>query len=198
MQQFKKTKIQNYKYAKIQKRTEMQQSKNGQNTKVCAFFPIERGPGGGGEQTQKQPPNATRCTWWWWWCWFKNRDWRERWHHWQNYQQVAVMLTLIMSVSGDNDASLSMVKLAAKKIFINEISLQKRTKLKFSKTSYKNMKHICLSLCETKANNSSLLEVRLHVDLIPALLTQKTDSCWLVRCIHRKFSLAFALVVCFF
>ena len=79
------------------------------------------------------------------------------------------------SVSGDNDASLSMVKLAAKKIFINEISPQKRTKLKFSKTSYKNMKHICLSLCETKANNISFLEVRLHVDLIPALLTQ-TDS----------------------
>ena len=78
-------------------------------------------------------------------------------------------------VSGDNYASLSMVILAAKKIFINEISLQKRTKLKFSKTSYKDMKHICLSLCETKANNISLLEVRLHVDLIPALLTQ-TDS----------------------
>ena len=143
----------------------MQQSEKGENTKMivtdlCIFSYWE---GAwcwwrAGRQTQKQPPNATSCTWWWWWwwwCWFKHCDWCERWHHWQN-QQVAMVLTLIMSVSSDNDASLSVVKLTAKKNFLMRLSSPlEKTKLVLSKTSYENMKHICLWLRETKANNIS-------------------------------------------
>ena len=50
VQKYKSSKTQNDKHTKIQKHAEMQQSEKGQNTKMgCAFFPIERGPGGGGK-----------------------------------------------------------------------------------------------------------------------------------------------------
>ena len=49
------------------------------------------------------------------------------------------------SVSGDNDASLLTVKLTAKKNFLMRLSSPlEKTKLMLSKTSYENMKHICL------------------------------------------------------